>query len=94
MLFHVSLQLLLRVVILLAQAASPGDVLVNNSLVPLMPVLVPLHVVKHFHSQVIRVGGIDNNHVRWRAVKAVDTFNTDRRIDLPLRQKLVYILLF
>ena len=64
MLFHVSLQLLLRIVRLLTQAASPGNVLVYNSLVPPVPVLVPLHVVKHLHSQIIRVSGISNDHVR------------------------------
>lgn len=81
---HVSLQLLLAGVRLLAKAAAPRDVIVNCPGVHLVPVLVPLHVVKHLNPKVVGVSRIGYDHVGGRAVKTVDTFNTDRRINVPL----------
>ena len=68
MLVHVSLQLLLAGVRLLAQAAAPRDVIVNCPGVHLVHVLVPLHVVKHLGPKVVGVGGIGYNHVGGCAV--------------------------
>ena len=90
---YVSFLLLFADERLLAQAAAPGDVSDENPFVPFVPVLVSLHVVEHLSPEVTRVDRVGDNHVGGRAVEAVDAFNAGRRINVPLRKKLVDVFL-